>query len=159
MESQYTGSEVSLVHFSTPVPRVLHHDAALELSSTTITRSAIVRCEFRAEAQPAQTRLSDSGDVPFPFVTQVKTVILDFVSSGDLTLSLSIDQQVRYSGRVFASPTRTVLRYPLPAGLRGRVFRLTLGGTAAFTVYSALGLLRQFGIEQDYKEHILIGGA
>jgi hypothetical protein len=111
-----------------------------------------------AELQPEYLRFFDSGDITFEFVTQLKVLLCDLNNFSTLNLRIYLDQVIAYEGVILPGTSRILQRYALPAGLRARVFRVTLTSTVPFLVYKVTGLVKQLGIERDYTEHLFMQG-
>lgn len=153
-----TTTETALSFLSTPTPRTFRRDVSLQLTGNTYGRFTITRLGVMAELQPEFVTFFDSGDITFDFVHQVKVFLLDANFPTTVQIRLSIEQVIAFSGAVLPSNSRELVRYPLSAGLRGRVFRLTLAGTTPFLVYKVSGLVKQLGIEQEYTERLFMQG-
>jgi hypothetical protein len=151
-------TETALTFLPTSTPRTFRHDVALELSGAVIQRFVITRLGVMAELQPEYVTFFDSGDIAFEFVTQLKVLLCDISNFVTLDLRLYLDQALAFEGGFLTGTSRKLTRYALPAGLRGRVFRLTLTCAIPFLVYKVTGLVKQLGIEHDYTEHLFMQG-
>jgi hypothetical protein len=151
-------SETALTFLPTIHQRTLRHDIALELTGETIYRFAIVRLGGMFEPQPTYITFFDSGDITFDFVTQLKILLCDLNNFSTLNLRLYLDQAIGFEGVILSGTSRILQRYALPAGLRARVFRVTLTSAVPFLVYKVTGLVKQLGIERDYTEHLFMQG-
>jgi hypothetical protein len=153
-----TTTETALTFLSTPSPRTFRHDVALELSGNATNKFTITRLGVMGELQPEYITRFDSGDIAFEFVTQLKVLLCDLNTHDTLNLTLTIDQEIVFTGLFLPTVNRHLTRYGLPAGLRGRVFSLTLTGSIPFLVYKVTGLVKQLGVERNYLEHLFMQG-
>lgn len=154
-----TSTEVSLVQHATANPETSRRDIALALTGYTTQRVAITRLGCVFEPQPEPRLFLDSGNISFDFVQQLKRLEIDLTSSEVGTLVVYADSVQVCSGSFLTQVKRGNIPYALPAGLRGRIWRITLQvPTTPFLCYRLSGFFKQLGTDQQYAERVLIQG-
>jgi len=154
-----TITETALVQIPTANPETSRRDIALDLTGSVSSRIAITRLGCVYEPQPEPRLFLDSGNISFDFVQQLKRFEMDMNVPQSLTLTLYADRQQVFQGPVLTTVQRSNIPYALPAGLRGRVWRITLlAATTPFLCYTFSGFFKQLGTDQAYTERTMIQG-
>jgi hypothetical protein len=153
-----TLSEVGFDLFPTREPQVTRHDIALELSGSLTSRTVVTRLGCLYEAQPEPQVFLDTGLVSFDFVQQLKRFEIDIDLLVQSALTIYVGAAPVYTARMPPTTGRQNVPYPLPAGLQGRIWRVTLLAATPFLCYRLSGFFKQLGVDQSYTEKVLVQG-
>lgn len=138
-------------------PAVIRHDVAIDLRGDVTARVAITRVGVSFEPQPELHNFLDSGRLAFDFVQQLKRLEIDIDLPLDATLTVEADNAQVYQGLLNSTASRQNFPFPLPAGLRGRIWRVTiLAATVPFQCWRVAGFFKQLGTDQAYTERVMI---
>jgi hypothetical protein len=138
-------------------PSVLRHDVALELEGNLNAALVISRVGITFEPQPQRHNFLDSGYVAFEFIQQLKRLELDLDSPENTTITIWADSLQVFQDMLPATVRRQGVSYPLPPGLRGRIWRVTiLSVVTTFQCWKIAGFFKQLGTDQAYTERILV---
>ena len=154
-----TSTETEIEILQTASPTTRRRDIALELTGSVSSRIAITRLGFFYEPQPEEQEFLDSGVISFDFVQQLKRFEIDIDLLANSTLTVYAERTPVFQGQLLTVTGRQNRPFPLPPGLRGRVWRVTLlTGGAPFLCYHWSGFFRQLGTDQQYIERVLVQG-
>jgi hypothetical protein len=154
-----TDTAIAQATVFSPTPTTARHDIAIELTGNTTLRWAISRLGFLFEPQPELHTFLDSGLLPFEFVQQLKRFEVDVDLPSNATVTVYGDGVQVYQNVLPLTVGRQHKPYPLPPGLRGRTWRVTVQSTGlAFRCYQWSGFFKQLGTDQAYTERVMIQG-
>jgi hypothetical protein len=154
-----TSTAVAVQQFPTADPTIGRHDVALQIQGSVTQQVTINRMGIYVEPQPEPLTFWDSAIESFDFVQQLKRFQIDMNIPANVAVKIYIDLIVQFTGTILATAGRTSFPYALPAGLRGRTFRVTLTSSGnPFLVYRLSGFFKQLGTDQDYTEKLLMHG-
>lgn len=154
-----TTSEVALTLLESPTKETRRRDVALQLTGTVSQRIVVTRLGCFFEPQPEMQTFLDSGIISFDFVQLLKRFEIDANAPSTSQLTIYADGAQVLQRDFLATTGRKNAPYYLPAGLRGREWRVTLeAGSAPFLVYKWSGYFKQLGIDQQYIERVMVQG-
>jgi len=126
------------------------HMLAVELTGATTQRVTIYGIGWHVEGEAEDLTFVDSGHVTMPLVHALKSLALDVDAPADLAVAVWVENVQRSTLRLPATTGRVRLHVLLPAGLKGKVFRVTCTSTAFFQLYSLEGWLKPWGTAIGY---------
>jgi hypothetical protein len=154
-----TSSEIGLVPLPVQTPDTRRRDVALEIIGTVSQRIAITRLGCLYEPQPELQTYMDSGIISFDFVQQLKRFEADINLQSQSTLVVYADGVVVFNQMLVVTSGRVNMPIYLPAGMRGRYWRITLtASSSAFLCYHWSGFFKQLGTDQQYIERVMVQG-
>lgn len=154
-----TTTEIGIFLVSTRNPDTRRRDVALEITGSVNERIAITRLGCLYEAQPELLTYLDSGIISFDFVQQLKRFEADINLQSQSELIVYADGTVVHRRNLIETDGRVNIPLSLPAGMRGRYWRITLTATSSpFLCYHWSGFFKQLGTDQQYVERIMMQG-
>lgn len=131
-------------------PTAFYQDIAYTLESSTTTGLVIARIGVTYETQPELLTYWDSGKVAMGLVTQIKDLWYDIQTLGTTIATLYLDGHEGREHTVLTTDGREQFAQDLPAGMKGRILRLTLAGSAGFRLYQVQAQGKPLGSIQGY---------
>lgn len=154
-----TQSETDIELLASQFPDTRRRDIALELTGSVTSRIAITRLGCFFEPQPELLTYLDSGILSFDFIRQLKRFEIDINLPSQATLTVYANGVQVFRGNFLPTSARQNAPYPLPPGLRGREWRVTLLTAGdPFLCYKWAGFFKMLGTDQQYQEQIIVQG-
>ena len=134
------------------------HALALELTGATTQRVTIYGIGWHVEGEAEDLTFVDTGSITLPLVHALKYLAIDVDAPQDMDVAVYVEGVVRCTLRIPATTGRVRLNLNLPAGLKGKIFRVTCTSTAFFQLWALDGYLKPWGTTLGYQPQPWLAG-